>query len=156
MVESTRRTAMSRPLRLLNLYRVVASGVLFVVVLGGETPGVFGGAEPRLFVWAAGIYLAFAIAFGITLRISRPAPHVQMYVQLVVDVVAITVLAYASGGARSGLGGLMFVPVATASQLAPRRYAILLAAIATLAMLGAEVYAQLAGTVGTRKPASSA
>lgn len=146
MAEPTRQNAMLRPLRLLNLYRVVASGVLFVVVLGGETARVFGGTAPDLFVWTAGLYLSFAVLSGITLQISRPAPRLQMYAQLVVDVVAITVLAYASGGARSGLGGLLFVPVATGSQLAPRRYAVLLAAIAALAMLGAEVYAQLAGT----------
>ncbi len=136
-----------RPLRLLNLYRVVAAGSLFVLVLGGEQGRSLGASSPDLFLWTAGLYLVFGLFSAVTLLLRRPAPLIQLYGQLLVDILAITLLAYASGGARSGLGGLLFVPVAVGSIMAPQRSAVLFAAIATLAMLGAEVYAQLAGLI---------
>ncbi len=139
--------AVSRPMRLLNLYRTVAAGVLFLVVIGGEPTRVLASTSRELFLWTAGLYLTFAVVSSFTIRLSRPSPTIQMYTQLAVDIVAITILAYASGGMRSGLGGLLFVPVATGSQLAPRRFAVLSAALATLAMLGAELYAQLNGVI---------
>lgn len=136
-----------RPLRLLNLYRVVVAGTMYAVFVTADDTRMLGVAVPPLFQWTAGLYLAFAVASAVTLLVERPAPIVQLYAQLFVDVVAITLLTYASGGARSGLGGLLFVPVAAGGLMLPRRSGILLAAIATIALLGAEVYAQLTGLI---------
>lgn len=134
-----------RALKLLNFYRVIAAGVLFVLVVGAEPRPVLGAFAPQLFAWVAGGYLAFGVLSSFTIRFARPTPLVQLYGQLIIDIAAITLLTYASGGARSGLGGLLFVPVAAGSLLTPQRSAVAVAASATLAVLGAEVYAELSG-----------
>lgn len=135
------------PLRWLNLYRVVVAGLFFVLVVTGEDLRLLGLHAPDLFYWTTVGYLLFGVISSFTIHFKQPMPLLQLYGQLLVDIVAITLLVYASGGARSGLGGLLFVPVAAGSLLAPRRSAILFAAVATLAVLGAEVYAQLTGII---------
>ncbi|MFN2301597.1 MAG: PAS domain-containing sensor histidine kinase [Gammaproteobacteria bacterium] len=147
MSVTTSQTTTFRALRLLNLYRVIAAGVLFVLVIDGAPRPILGALVPELFLWIAGGYLAFAVLSSFTIHFGRPSATVQLYTQVVVDITAIVLLTYASGGARSGLGGLLFVPVAAGSLLAPQRPAIFFAALATLALLGAEVYAQLAGLI---------
>lgn len=136
-----------RPLRLLNLYRVVAAGVLLVLILSSEKATDFGGAAPDVFAVTAGAWLAFALISAFTIQLRQPPPLIQLHGQLLVDIVAVTLLSWASGGMGSGLGGLMFVPVAAGSLLAPLRSAIVFAAGATLALLGAEVHAQLVGNI---------
>lgn len=136
-----------RPLRLLNLYRVVAAGVLFVLILSGERATDLGAAAPELFTITAGIWLGFGLVSAFTIQLRSPPPLVQLHGQLLIDIVAVTLLSWASGGMGSGLGGLLFVPVAAGSLLAPQRSAIVFAAAATLALLGAEVHSQLVGHI---------
>lgn len=136
-----------RPMRLLNLYRVVAAGVLFVLALSNDKGAEFGAAAPDIFAVTAGAWLAFGLVSAFTIQLRRPRPMIQLHGQLLVDIAAVTLLSWASGGIGSGLGGLMFVPVAAGSLLAPQRSAIFFAAAATLALLGAEVHSQLVGNI---------
>jgi two-component system sensor histidine kinase PilS (NtrC family) len=60
-----------------------------------------------------------------------------------INICAITLLAYASGGAGSGLGMLMIAPLAGASFLTHGRLAPGIAALGALALLCGELYADL-------------
>ncbi|MEX0900993.1 MAG: ATP-binding protein [Gammaproteobacteria bacterium] len=148
MSSTAHHAAALRPLRLLNLYRVVAAIILYTLYATGDTTRMLGSSAPQLFQWVAVGYLAFGVIAVFAANLRRPAPLVQLYALLLVDIAAITLLTYASGGARSGLGGLLFVPVAAAGLMMPQRSAVLFAAIATIALLGSEAYAQLTGVVG--------
>ena len=57
---------------------------------------------------------------------------------------AITLLMYASGGIRSGLGVMLLISLTGAAIVAPRRLAFLYAALATIALLLEQGYWVLA------------
>ena len=59
----------------------------------------------------------------------------QTFVNVCIDVLAITVLTYASGGMNSGLAALLVLPVGAASFIVRQELALLFAATATLAVL---------------------
>ena len=60
------------------------------------------------------------------------------------DMLAITLLMYASGGIRSGLGVMLLISLAGAAIVAPRRLTLLYAALATIALLLEQSYWVLA------------
>ena len=69
----------------------------------------------------------------------------QVYLSIIIDIVAITALMNLYGGVTSGFGTLMIAVVAGGSLLLPGRTALLFAALATLAILSHEIYANLNG-----------
>ena len=103
---------------------------------------------PTLFWVAAAIYLVSSIISAVALRQRWVGADLQAASQSLLDIGAVVVLMHASGGIASGLGGLLIVFVGAASLVLPRRFPLVLAAIATFAILGQQVLAQL-GNVPT-------
>ncbi len=100
-----------RVLGLLNLYRLLVPLVLaFLHWVTPETTAV-GWARPRLFVITDTVYFAIAIASILALKQRWPSIRRQAWLHIVVDVTAITLLLYSSGGVSSGLGMLLVLPV---------------------------------------------
>lgn len=132
-----------RPLRFLNLYRVVLSGLFTALALWGVAPKPLGESDSTLFAAVSVLYLLFSLASGFTIRWRWPAFPVQVVVQVGADIVAITLMMHASGGVTSGFGMLLVVAIAGGSLLIEGRIAILFAALATLAVLGQQFYAAL-------------
>jgi two-component system, NtrC family, sensor histidine kinase PilS len=66
--------------------------------------------------------------------------ELQVSLQVCLDIVAITLLMYASGGIRSGLGVMMLISLTGAAIVAPRRLTYLYAALATIALLLEQSY----------------
>ena len=124
-------------LRLFNLYRTVISGLSLVVFLttGAE---VLGRLHPMLFVSVNTLYLASSFILSTLIRHRRPSLVSLTWMQAMVDILAIALLTYASGGVASGLGVLMLGAVAGASLLLPGRLALLVAALGALAILSLE------------------
>ena len=132
-----------KPLRLLNLYRLIIASLFAVLFNFSVASGFLGKTNPALFEFVSLAYLAFALVSVMTIRRHRPAFPVQVYSQVLGDILAITLLMHASGGVHSGLGTLLVVAVAAGSILMAGRMAILFAAIASLAALIEQVYAQV-------------
>lgn len=130
-----------RPLRYFNLYRSVLSGLFVVLVVSGTAPRFLGQHAPELFLMTAILYMGFSVACSFTIRWRRPPFSVQIFAQVMADIVAITLMMYASGGVGSGLGVLLVVAIAGGSILTVGRIALLFAAIGAVAILGQEVYA---------------
>ena len=74
------------------------------------------------------------------LRDLRDKFELQLSVQAGLDLVAITLLMWASGGMRSGLGVMLLISLTAASIVAPRRLAFLYAALGTIALLLEQSY----------------
>ena len=136
-----------RVLRLLNLFRAIAAGV-FTLLFFQEGPQPFGAHYPQLYLTTGVTYFAIALIASFTLRARWPGLNWQTYLQLLVDVVAITLMTHASGGQASGLASMLFITVAAGSILLGHRLALLYAAIATLALLGEQILSQLANVSG--------
>lgn len=123
-----------KPLRFLTFYRLVLAGFLVTVFfITRDTP--LGDENPYLFAATGVTYILFALMAGFAARLRWPSYRWQTLIQVLVDIIAITLLMHASGGLGSGLGILLVVAVAAGSLLVPGRLAFLFAAIATLAVL---------------------
>ena len=132
-----------KPLRLLSFYRVILAGLLTVLFFSIPEDTGLGLREHNLYAITSIVYLAFSVVAGFTARLRVPGYDLQSFVQIVVDIVAITVLMFASGGQASGLGVLLLIAVAAGCILLPGRMAFLFAAIAAIAVMGEEVYSSV-------------
>ena len=142
-----------RVLSTLNVFRFLIAAVLLALFFAGGEPRLFGDRFPTLFSATASAYLVFAVFFGIAIRQHWPAFNLQVTANLLVDITAVVTLMYTSGGVSSGLGGLLVVFVGAGSLILPARLPAILAAIATFAILGEEVFAQISG-FGSNYPAA--
>ena len=134
-----------RVLTTLNGIRVlVAVGLLTLFFAGGE-PHVFGEQNPALFSATSAGYLVFAVVSIMSLYKRWLPLGVQSVTQSMVDIVAIVVLMHASGGIESGLGGLLIIFIGAGSLVLPLQFPMILAAMATFAVLGEQLYSQLSG-----------
>ncbi|NJO12242.1 MAG: PAS domain-containing protein [Gammaproteobacteria bacterium] len=138
-----------RVLSLLNLYRLLVPIVLVSLHFTAPETSSIGWLKSTLFLTTAALYFSVGILMIAALKVRWPDLSVQAWVHLCVDVLAISLLLYSSGGAGSGLGLLMAIPVGAISLLLPRRAAFVAAAGATLALLAQQLAVQLAGYAST-------
>lgn len=132
-----------RLLNLLNTYRIAIATLFVGLPWLGVDQRILGNDAPVLFSTTGLAYLTFGIGSILATRRRWPAFKVQVYIQVMVDILAITLIMHASGGVGSGLGMLLLIAIAGGSILMPGRTAILFAATATLAILAEQVYAQM-------------
>jgi len=123
-----------RSLFYFNLYRLVVASVFVCVVFfyGGTLS--FGSERPGLFAWVAVAYLLVAALFFGTLDWVRRRFNLYLSVQVATDILALTLLMHASGGARSGLSFMLLVVVAGAGLVGEGRLTLFYAALAALAV----------------------
>jgi two-component system sensor histidine kinase PilS (NtrC family) len=131
------------PLRYFNLYRLLLSGLFATLYFSGNGPKLFGEHNPELFGATSLIYLGCVLISGFAHRWQWPAFRLQLRLNVLVDIVAITLLTHASGGVESGLGMLLLITLAGGGLLMSGRAILFFAAIATLSVLIEQVYANL-------------
>jgi len=132
-----------RVLSTLNAFRALIAVALLTIFVAGGEPRVFGEQHPTLFWATAVIYLLSSVISAVALRQRWAAADFQAASQSLLDIGAVVILMHASGGIASGLGGLLIVFVGAASLVLPGLFPLVLAAIATFAILGQQVLTQL-------------
>lgn len=128
-----------RSLGYFNLYRLASVGVFFVASMLGSRR-IFGGRDPALFDSACAIYLAVCIATLVAIRLRRPSVSRALAATVASDVLFISVITFASGGVRSGLGMMLLITLAAAGLIGRGRVVLFYASVASLAMLLEEGY----------------
>lgn len=124
-----------RALFLLNFYRFSITSLLtgaFVLDIAPKFIGQFNG---KLFLITGNLYLIFSIINVFTIHRRWPPFNVQVFNDVLIDILAITLLMHASGGVNSGLGVLLGVAVAGGSLLTIGRTAFFFAAVASISVL---------------------
>ena len=124
-----------RSLRFFTIYRLsIAALFLVAAVVFGDTVSL-GTQDPKLFGRVAAIYLLLAAGFLVVL-LRRPRRfNFQLSVQVAVDIVALTLMMFASGGQKSGIAMLLLVVVAGAALVGQGRMTLFYAALASVAIL---------------------
>jgi two-component system sensor histidine kinase PilS (NtrC family) len=122
-------------LRYFNLYRIAVAALFLTltIVYGGALN--LGAHQLDFFRFVAATYLVLGIALHAVLRNLRDYFNEQLTLHAGLDVLAITLLMYASGGIRSGLGVMLLIALTGAAIVAPRRLNLLYASLATIALL---------------------
>ncbi len=123
-------------------YRLILAIVLLVMRFGDEGQIHLGQLLPRLYLSVALCYLLsallapllHALLFGSSLNTAR------LFALFSFDILLFTLLMYSSSGVTSGLGNLSLIAVAAGNILLQGRIGTLLAALATLLVIGEEGY----------------
>lgn len=127
-----------------NIYRIILPLVLLVSSLGPNST-LLGDLDPTLFVQVCTAYAIFGIVITFFIPIGThiaKSSHI-LTGSLIIDIFAITLLTYSSGGMISGLGLLLIVTVASGSILIRGRISTFLAAVAALSLIYSELYLTL-------------
>ncbi len=132
-----------RSLRYFNLYRLMLAS-LFVFLAGILSSSLSLDAfHLLLFFSASVVYLAAVLLSFIPLSLRWPRFTWQLAIQIGVDIVALTVLSYASGGIKSNVGLLLLVSLAAAGLISRGTITLFFAALASIAALLEHSYAVL-------------
>lgn len=127
-------------LRVYTYYRTLLGSLLLLMFQGNIAPNILGNDQPSVFLYTSIFYTSFNIlTLGLLWRAKFSPSSQQSFALLVIDVLAIALLMYASGGALSGLGYLQLVVIAAGGMLLPAQLAVLLAALASIAVVGESI-----------------
>ena len=117
------------------VYRLVIVAILGMTYWGFNRFQVVGAVWPLLAASVIGGYFLAAVAALAGAKLRFPSPIVHLSSQVAIDVIGLTLLMHASGGARSGIGLLLLVTLAAAGLVSRGRMAYFHAALAALAVL---------------------
>jgi two-component system, NtrC family, sensor histidine kinase PilS len=116
-------------------YRIVLALVVGMAFGFFDANVVFGTHAPAAILPTLVLYAAASIMLLAPARLRDPNIAIQVTAGVLVDVLAIGVLMYATGGVRSGLGVILLVSLAAAGLITRGRLAFFHAALASLAVL---------------------
>ena len=122
-------------LKYFNIYRITVVAVFLGTALTYHDELPLGQHSLPLFLYACGVYLLAACVFQAAMFLLRERFNVQLTLHVFADIAAITILMYASGGMKSGLGVMLLISLTGAALVAPRRLTYLYAALAAIAVL---------------------
>ncbi|MBL4638771.1 MAG: sensor histidine kinase [Proteobacteria bacterium] len=134
-----------RALRLFSGYRLFLAAMLFFVFYLKLPPEFLGESAPVLYSVLSQFYLLTAVVLMVFTSKHWGLFQSQTKIQLVIDILVITLLIHASGGLKTGLGSLLLVVVIAGGALIPGRISVFIAAVATLSVLLEAGYSQIAG-----------
>lgn len=132
-----------RSLHFFNGYRLLVALVLLGGTMFGEGALQLGAYNRTLFLQVVVLYLLFGLSC-IPMISMRSRFNAQIAVQVVLDIVFITLLMFASRGVNSGLGLLLLATLAGAGLISRGRLALFFAALASIAVLLEHSYEVLA------------
>jgi len=124
-----------RSLNYFNLYRLALATIF--VALSGVFRHVLslGPNSSKIFIATSIIYLLAALISFVPLKLRWPRFTVQLAGQVGVDILAFTLLAFASGGIQSSIGLLLLVSLAAAGLISRGMITMFFAALASIATL---------------------
>ncbi|MFO7642661.1 MAG: histidine kinase dimerization/phospho-acceptor domain-containing protein [Candidatus Competibacteraceae bacterium] len=125
-----------RVFRATHFFRLSLALLLLAAFALDDQSRLFGKQHPTLFLGAALVYLALALVAIAGSYWRRPILAVQAHLQMLVDLVALTVMIHASGGLASSLNSLLITAVAASSILLPLSSALLAAALGFFLLIG--------------------
>lgn len=118
-----------------NIYRLIVASVFLLAIAAYPRTSGLGSQNLGLFVWASLAYWLLAMFFYGALKTLRLNFNLHLMLQVTVDIVALTLMMYASGGGKSGLAVMLLVVLAGAGLVGQGRLTLFFAAMATVAVL---------------------
>ena len=112
-----------RSLSSFAVYRLLIAIMLVIGFWGFNRLQLVGASSPLLAGPVIFVYAMAAIAMFVTAKMRAPSLGVHLTTQVLVDVIGLTLLMHASGGARSGIGLLLLVTLAAAGLVSRGRMA---------------------------------
>ena len=125
-----------RLLRIYSWYRALLASVLFGMFAIGMVSNVLGRLHPVLYGYTVEVYALISfVTLGRLLLVRQEPATSHIFIVCLIDIFALTIIMYCSGGIATGLGSLIFITVAASSIFLRGQIATLLAALACIAIL---------------------
>lgn len=134
-VSASRNQSLWRTLRYFAYYRLIVAAVFLGAIVFVEGPLNIGSQDPGLFLWTCVAYLFAAIGILFVLLRWERVFNLQLTAQVIIDILCLTLLLFASGGAKSGMAMMLLVVLVGAGLVGQGRMVLFYAAIATLFLL---------------------
>ena len=130
------------PLALINLLRFLIASLFITLYLTNNLFVPLATHNPILFIYTSVTYASISIIIGFIYYQKKLSFDTQAYLNVYIDIIAITLLMHSSGGVTSGLGTLMIIPIGGGSIIMGGRHALLFASVSTIAVLFEEIILQ--------------
>lgn len=124
-----------RSLRYFSYYRCAVACLFLAAIPLSDAAIYFGAPNPRLFLRLGIVYLIGALFFTAGVIRWRRAFDLQLTLQVIFDIVVLTFLLHAGGGAKSGIAMMILVVLVGAGLVGQGRMVLFYAALATLALM---------------------
>jgi len=134
-VESTPSDFAWRVIALVNLYRLLVAAGLIGAARSDSVQEILGIERPGLLTLICAIWLLTGIGMIGLRRLPIVSLRVLALTHVVLDSIAMGLVLWAAGGAESGLGILVLLPVAAMTMLVGHRDALFMASSATVSIL---------------------
>ena len=121
-------------------YRVVLSLMLGLAFIFLNELFQLGRVAPKVITPAITAYIFASILLVVPARFREPSLTVQVTTGVLIDIAAIVLLMYASGGVKSGLGVMLLVSLAAAGLITRGRLVYFHAAMAAIAVLREQTF----------------
>ena len=122
-------------------YRLILAGLFVALFYSYTDSSLLGTYDSRLFTYSSQSYLILSIISGICIVWRLTAYATQAQLLILTDILILTLIMHASGGVNSGMGTLLAVSIAAGGLLIGGRCAMFFAALASLAVLAEQVFA---------------
>ena len=128
-------------LRIYTYYRTLLGSVLLLMFQIEFAPRILGNDNPQLFFYSSIGYTAINFMTLIVMwRVKYAPSQTKLFSSLLIDVIAISLLMHASGGATSSLGYLLLIAIAAGGIMLRERISFFLAAITTIVVISEGAY----------------
>jgi two-component system sensor histidine kinase PilS (NtrC family) len=142
-------------LKVFLAYRVILASLLVILFYVRLSPSLIGSYDRNLFLLSSQAYLMISILSGLCILGRITGYTVQAQLLIFTDIVILTLIMHACGGIDSGIGILLAVSIAAGGLLIGGRCAMFFAALASLAVLSEQLYADYTLSFETTSYASA-
>jgi len=112
IIKDTHTDTSWQALEYFNLYRFLIAFLFVTLIWVGQVPEPLGIFDGFLFSVTAHIYFLLSISFGFFIKLRKPRFNIQVALHVLLDIIIISTLMYASDGLKSGFGMLLVIAVA--------------------------------------------
>lgn len=132
-------------LKVFLTYRFILATLFIVLFQGQIGPSSLGSYDRQLYIYSSQSYVILSAVSSICIAWRLTGYTLQAQLLIFTDIIILTLLMHACGGINSGIGILLAVSIAYGGLLIGGRCAMYFAAVASLAVLSEQIYADQAG-----------
>lgn len=122
-------------LGLYSIYKLVLASILIFAKTSILSSIEVNNFAPELFDLAINMYLFIAIINALAVYLQHPDFEVQLYTNILVDIIILMVLIYSSISLSNSFSLLMIIPLFSINLFRPSQYSLLIAAMSVIGIL---------------------
>jgi two-component system sensor histidine kinase PilS (NtrC family) len=136
-------------------YRLILACLFIALIFGYPDSSLLGTFDKQLFTNSSQSYLILSMISGICIFWRLTSYTTQAQMLIFTDILILTLIMHASGGINSGIGTLLAASIAAGGLLIGGRCAMLFAALASMAVMTEQIFADYSHSFGSTSYANT-